>query len=263
MKGRRMLAIDQAKMWLEEAGGRALRYFRQVTPSVKNDHSYVTEADISIQAFLNEKIIENYPEAGILGEEENFSKLPEDGETYFVIDPIDGTAAFVSGLPVWGIALGVIKSGKPIAGYFYMPATDDFYFTETDGPVYLNGMKTQLKPFDKIQRESLLLAVSRMHKSFNVNPEYPGKVRCLGSTVAHICYVATGCADVVLASGSYIWDLAAGVAMLYRNGGTARYINGDNFFFSEDLLKKKNLSQPVLLGQNNAVQYFIDNVKCI
>jgi fructose-1,6-bisphosphatase/inositol monophosphatase family enzyme len=169
---------------------------------------------------------------------------------------------FVSGLSVWGIALGVIQSGIPIAGFFYMPATDDFYYTETDGPVYLNETKTVLKPFNKVQRESLFLTFSRTHQRFDINPDYPGKARCLGSTVAHICYVATGSADVALASDSYIWDLAAGIAMLYRNGGTVRYFNGDEFFFSEDLIMKRKLTSPVLMGQDSSIQYFIENIKC-
>ena len=255
-----MLKSTQAKSWLETAGKIALKYFRNVNPSIKNDKTYVTEADLAVQSYLKKQIIENYPNAGILSEENNYSRESIDGETYFVIDPIDGTAMFVSGLPIWGIALGVVKSGRPIAGFFYMPPTMDFFCTETDGPVYLNGNQTHLKPFDKIRRESLLLIVSRAHKRFDINPEYPGKARCLGSTEAHICYVATGGADVALVSGSYIWDLAAGIAMLYRNGGIARYINGDDFYFSEELLKKRKLASPVLLGQNDSVQYFIDNV---
>ena len=256
-----MLEYVQAKLWLKEAGIVALRYFRNVQPSLKDDKTFVTEADLAVQSFLSAKIIEYYPDMGILSEEENFTKMPQDGETYFILDPIDGTAMFVAGLPIWGISLGIIQSGKPIAGFFYMPATDDFYYTETDGPVYLNETETSLKPFDGIQRESLLFAGSRMHQKFDINTDYPGKIRCLGSTEAHICYVATGSADVALVSSAYIWDLAAGVALLYRNGGIARYINGDEFFFSEELFMKRELALPVLLGQNSSVQYFIENIK--
>jgi len=257
-----MLTYVQAASWFKEAGTLALGFFRNVKPSFKNDKTYVTEADLAVQSFLNKKIIENFPDAGILSEENNFSKMPRKEDIYFILDPIDGTAMFVAGLPIWGISLGIIKSGEPIAGYFYMPVTDDFYYTETDGPVYLNGKKTQLKPFDQVRRESLLLTVSRIHKRFEINSEYPGKIRSLGSTEAHICYVATGSADVALVSGSYIWDLVAGIAMLYRNGGTARYINGDAFCFSKDLLRKKKLASPILLGQSASIQFFMDNVKC-
>ncbi len=253
-----MLEHEQVKPWLKEAGALALQYYRNVKPSVKSDNTYVTEADLAVQSFLNEKIIKNYPDVGILSEEENDTRNPRDGETYFVLDPIDGTAMFVSGLPVWGISLGIIRSGKAIAGFFYMPATDDLYYTEIDGPVYLNGSITQLKPLTNGRRESLLLTVSRPHKLFDINPDYPGKIRCFGSTEAHICYVATGSADVAIVSRVYIWDLAAGIAMLYRNGGTARYFNGDEFFFSEELLAKGQLTSPILLGRDDSIRFYIE-----
>lgn len=256
-----MLEHEQIKPWLKEAGALALKYFRNVKPSIKGDKTLVTDADLAVQSFLNEKLIEHYPEVGILSEEADYTREPRDGETYFVLDPIDGTAMFVSGLPVWGISLGIVKSGKPIAGYFYMPATNDFYYTETDGPVYLNGLTTELKPFTENQRESLLLTVSRPHKLYDINPDYPGKIRCLGSTEAHICYVATGSADVAIASEVYIWDIAAGIAMLYRNGGTARYFNGDEFFITEELISKGKLTSPILLGQESSIQFYLENLK--
>jgi myo-inositol-1(or 4)-monophosphatase len=253
-----MLEYEQVNPWLKEAGALALQYYRNVKPSVKSDKTYVTEADLAVQSFLNEKIIKNYPDVGILSEEADYTRKPQDGETYFVLDPIDGTAMFVSGLPVWGISLGVIKSGKAIAGFFYMPATDDLYYTEIDGPVYLNESTTQLKPFTNGQRESLLLTVSRPHKLFDINTNYPGKIRSFGSTEAHICYVATGSADVAVVSKVYIWDLAAGIAMLYRNGGTARYFNGDEFFFSEELLSKGQLTSPILLGHEESIRFYLE-----
>jgi len=256
-----MLEHGQVKLWLKEAGALALQYYRNVKPSLKSDKTYVTEADLAVESFLNEKIINHYPDAGILSEEADYTKKPQDGETYFVVDPIDGTAMFVAGLPIWGISLGVIQSGKPVAGFFYMPATGDFYYTEMDGSVYLNESATHLKPFKDGQRESVLLTVSRPHKLFNLSPDYPGKIRCFGSTEAHICYVATGSADIVIASNIYVWDLAAGVAMLYRNGGTARYLNGDEFFFSEELLAKQKLAAPILLGQDKSIQSYLKYIK--
>jgi myo-inositol-1(or 4)-monophosphatase len=60
-----------------------------------------------------------------------------------VIDPIDGTASFVCGLPVWGIAVGVLEKKLPVAGYFYMPATGDFFAATTEGRVYRNQIYDQ------------------------------------------------------------------------------------------------------------------------
>jgi myo-inositol-1(or 4)-monophosphatase len=255
-----MLFQKQAKRWLKEAGKLALGYFRNVEPSLKDNHTYVTEADWKVQAYLIEKIDKYYPDVGVLAEENDLIKKPKNSEFYFVIDPIDGTASFVSGLPVWGIAFGVIHSGKPAAGYFYMPATNDFFYVEPQGKVYRNDSTTVLKPGENIQLESLLLTISRTHQKVRIASDYPGKVRSLGSTAAHICYTATGSADATIVSGCYIWDLAAGLAMLNRNEGSAFYLNGDPFTLTDDLLSGGKLPLPVVLGHPRKVEYFLQNI---
>ena len=255
-----MLHKSQAEQWLKQAGKLALGYFRNVEPSLKPNQTYVTEADLKVQAYLIEKIDKYYPDVGVLAEEDHLLKKPKNSETYFVIDPIDGTASFVSGLPVWGIAFGVIHSKEPVAGYFYMPATDDFFYVDPQGSVCRNASVTALKPGENIQPESLLLTISRTHKKLRITSDYPGKVRSLGSTIAHICYTATGSADASIVSGCYIWDLAAGLAMLNRNGGRAFYLNGAPFAITDDLLSGRKLPIPMVLGHPRKVEYFLQNV---
>jgi myo-inositol-1(or 4)-monophosphatase len=255
-----MLYKNQANQWLRQAGKLAMGYFRNVEPSLKENNTYVTEADLKVQAYLMEQIDANYPDVGVLAEEGDLIKKPGDGETTFVIDPIDGTASFVANLPVWGIALGVIKSNKPVAGYFYMPVTDDFFYVEPQGGVYRNDSLTALKAAENIHQESILLMTSRAHKKLRINTDYPGKARSLGSTIAHICYTATGSADASLVSGCYIWDLAAGLAMLIRNGGSAFYLNGDPFTLTDDLLAGNKLHMPVVLGHPCKVEYFLQKL---
>jgi myo-inositol-1(or 4)-monophosphatase len=255
-----MLHKNQAKKWLKEAGRLAMGYFRNVEPSLKANNTFVTEADLNVQAYLMEKINENYPDDGVLAEEGDLIKKPKDGESYFVIDPIDGTSSFVAGLPVWGIAFGVIKSKQPVAGYFYMPVTDDFFYVEPQGAVYRNDNITLLKPTENIHHESILLTISRTHKKLRITSDYPGKVRSFGSTIAHICYTATGSVDASLVSDCYIWDLAAGLAMLIRNGGGAYYLNGDPFTLTDGLLSGNKLQLPLILGHPRKVAYFLQNV---
>ncbi|MBN1936015.1 MAG: inositol monophosphatase [Anaerolineae bacterium] len=258
-----MLNPEYIPSWLREAGRLALRYFRQVEPAIKDNKTYVTEADLAVQAFLKEKIDAHYPTVGILAEENGLAQKPKAGDTYLVLDPIDGTASFVAGLPVWGIALGVIEGKTPAAGYFYLPITGDLYHAHVDGPVCRNGVATQLKPFERGHRESTLLAMSRVHQKFKISPDFPGKVRSLGSTIAHICYVATGSADAALIDDVHLWDLAAGLAILYRNGGVARYLDGTEFSVTDDLLAGNGLDSPLLLGQERSIAYFSGQINVI
>ena len=257
-----MFEYKEAREWLKEAGQVAWEYYRNAEPSIKNKTTYMKEVDLKVQEILIEKIDKQYPDIGILAEEGNLRKEPKGEPTYFVLDPIDGTASFISGFPSWGIAFGVIESSKPSTGYFYMPATDDFFYTDAIGSVYRNDSKATMKKFEEIHRETLLLGVSRIHRNFKISPEYPGKVRSLGAVAAHICYVATGSADAALVSGRgvRIWDIVPGLAMLHRNGGTARYINGDDFIFTNELLSGNKLSMPVLFGHEKNIEYFIEHI---
>lgn len=211
---------------LEAAGRIAMQHFLKVRPTWKANQTYVTEADIAVQAFMKQVLGTHFPEDGIIAEEENLRQEPASGNRYWIIDPIDGTASFVAGLPVWGIGLSLVEEGRPVAGYFWVPTSEDFYYTTPDGVVYRNDQPTEIKTPGPLHRESLMLTFSRLHRRYTLASSYPGKVRGLGSTIAHMCYVATGSADVALLGRVCIWDLAVGLALLTNNGGVLRYLHG-------------------------------------
>ncbi len=206
------------------AGRIALRYFRTVRPRWKASQSYVTDADLDVQAYLREQLAARFPEDGIIAEEKDLREHPRTGSRHWIVDPIDGTAAFVAGLPVWGIGLALVEEADPVAGFFLMPATGDFFHTGAGGAVYRCGEPARMKEPASLHRESVLLSISRLHRSFRLAADYPGKVRNLGSTIAHICYVATGSADAALIGRVHIWDIAPGLAMLKKRGGVLHYV---------------------------------------
>jgi histidinol-phosphatase len=111
------------------AGPIALEYFRK--PIAIHDkrkggrYDPVTEADRGIEAFLRERLRELCPGHGIVGEEHGSEGQ---GTTYWVIDPIDGTRAFISGMPTWGILLGLVHEGRPIVGVMHQPFTGESWF---------------------------------------------------------------------------------------------------------------------------------------
>lgn len=240
------------------AGKIALKHYRHVKPAWKKNRTYVTEADIAVQEFLRDALDRDFPDDGIVGEENDLRKAPKSGRRYWVLDPIDGTAAFTAGFPVWGIAIGLIDEGQPIGGCFYMPATKDFFITTPGGKVVRNGEETRIKKPEPLHRESVLLVISRFHREFTLDPKYPGKVRCLGSAIAHLCYAATGSADAALAGpAGYLWDIAAALPMLALNGGHWVYLDGVSVDI-EALLTGKPMAQPMLGGHPDAIQAFRD-----
>src|SRR5205814_4011647 len=115
------LALSAGK----EAGRLTLRYFQQSNYEVerKSDATPVTIADRSAEQLLRERIAASFPADGILGEE--YGATSGSSGFNWILDPIDGTKSFISGVPLYGTMVGVEQEGKALAGLVYMPALDE------------------------------------------------------------------------------------------------------------------------------------------
>lgn len=209
-----------------EAGGKALKHFRRVSGWLKENLSLVTEADLEIQDMLERSIKHKFPDHSFLGEEESGKERPKgDEEWLWVADPIDGTDAFASGLPVWGISLAVFHKAEAAAGVFYMPIMGELYHAGYGGESTLTILhiheeeehrNLHVDPDPHFHNRSLLLVTSDFHRRWT--SDFPGKQRVLGSVAAHICTVARGAAVGSVISGS-VWDIAAAKLILDGAGG--------------------------------------------
>jgi myo-inositol-1(or 4)-monophosphatase len=248
--------IEELRHWLGEAGTIAKQHFKHVTGWRKADRSWVTEADQSIERFLGERLEKRYPNYGMIGEEQ--TRRGTRAEYLWVLDPIDGTASFVTGLPMWGISLGLLRDGKPHFGIIYMPLLDDCYWAGPEGHAYLNDRPIHVAEPRDWEREDWLAVPSNSHNRFDIN--FIGKTRSLGSIAAEFCYVARGAALGALISRAALWDVAAGLAILQAAGGTALTITGQPIDL-ETLIAGQPNAEPFLLGQAthvNKLQACID-----
>lgn len=202
-----------------------MHHFRTVTPERKPDRTLVTAADREVEALLVSALTPLFPAAGILGEEG--SRVPSRDGTYLVIDPIDGTAAFVAGLPTWCICFGLLRGVDPILGVVHLPLTGET-FVALDGVAWLgdralpplnatNAMRTE-------DGDAFVLAHAKSHLRHQL--QYPGKVRSLGSTAYHLVLVARGVAEAALLGRVYLWDLVGPLAVLRAVGGDACTFDG-------------------------------------
>ena len=248
---------------LNTAGNIALQYFRKVEPSLKENKTYVTNADLEIQEYLRDELSKRFPDDGIIAEEQNLRIMPKGGDTYWIIDPIDGTASFVNGLPVWGIAIGLVREGNPHAGFFYMPATGDLFSSTAGGFVYRNHQVTRRQEPQSLHRESVLLTSSGLHKRYRISQSYTGKVRSLGSTIAHLCYVATGSADAALLGRAQVWDLAAGFALVTSNGGEFQYLWSGTRVSLLDVISGEPAREPMLAGHISTIEQYREVISLI
>jgi myo-inositol-1(or 4)-monophosphatase len=250
-----MYNVTHIKHIITRAGKIAREHFLNVDPRWKADRSYVTAADLAVQEYLHGELDKEYPDDGIVGEEEGLQKSPRRGTRRWIIDPIDGTAAFSAGLPVWGIAIALVEDTHPLAGFFYMPLAQDLIYTTPDGQVFRNDRPQSLRDPEPFHRETSLFIASRLHRYYTVTSSYPGKLRNLGSSMAHLAYVATGSAACALVERVYIWDIAAGMAMLQAGGGVLRYIDGPPVDLGA-LLNGAPAQLPMLGGHPDVVSAF-------
>ena len=117
-----------------------LRYFRSdVTVENKPDESPVTVADRETEQAIRHAIAERFPTHGILGEE--FGKSGEESEFTWIVDPIDGTRSFISGVPLFGMLIGVLQGDDPVAGVIRMPALGEVFAGCRGGRATADGIE--------------------------------------------------------------------------------------------------------------------------
>jgi myo-inositol-1(or 4)-monophosphatase len=242
-----MIDINFLKNITLEAGKIALTYFGKVKPQEKIDKSPVTEADLKLDEFITLEIGKKYPDHLILSEEMSRKITYRKGQIVWAVDPLDGTAAFACGLPVWGISLGVLVGDKPLYGAFYIPLINELYYSDGKNS-YLWDQKLNISKIS-IDSNSFLAVPSDAHRNFDLR-KFTGKTRSMGSIAAHICYVARGIAIGAVMRG-HIWDIAGACAILKTAGGKISYLDG-TFIDWEELYsceKMKKLS--LASGEDN------------
>lgn len=213
-------AVDAAR----QAGEITMQYFQTaLTPERKPDRTLVTAADRKSEERLRTLIREAYPDHGILGEE--FGEQQSDSGRTWIIDPLDGTASFVHGVPLFGVLLGLEVDGEVVLGVANFPALGELVCAGRGIGCFWNGRRAAVSGVNDLN-EALLLytdgagfepqgrepafrhltAATRMHRSW-------------GDCYGHIL-VATGRAEVMLDPIMNIWDCAALLPILLEAGGT-------------------------------------------
>ena len=248
--------VDLICGWLKDAGRIALDTYRLVnTVRFKEDNTPTTAVDHEIEAFLLKRIQAQYPSHQIMTEE---SGIHGNRDAFlWVIDPLDGTRAFASGLPTWGISIGVLRDGAPFAGAFAMPAVGDLLWGGADGAFY-NGQPLLPRDTASLDDPLAFLAVpSNAHLLYNISF---GRLRSLGSTAAHLAYVARGAAIGALTRRVKLWDLAGVLPILKHTGIELRYLSGAPFDV-RDLLQGETAPEPLVAAHATIIDDVLDTIR--
>ena len=202
-----------------EAGEIAMRHFRN-DPDVwmKSGSSPVSEADIAVDRFLRKALSAARPDYGWLSEETVDTPGRLSARRTFVVDPIDGTRAFIDGRDIWCVSIAVVEDGVPLAGVLECPAKGEFYEAVTGGPALLNGDAIAVAANkSSAPRVAGPKAMLRAAPAFiQRGPDIP----YIPSLAYRIAMVAKGALDATFVKPhSHDWDLAAADLILRCAGG--------------------------------------------
>jgi fructose-1,6-bisphosphatase/inositol monophosphatase family enzyme len=201
------------------AGATALASFRHVHAERSRAGTIVTEVDREIERQIRAEVADVAPQVAVIGEE-----LPATGDVArgwtLAIDPIDGTEAYVAGLPTWCVSIGLLNAGAPVAGVVYLPSFDDLYVAH-GGTMRWNGREVPQGGVAP-QHDGFVLAYSEFHRRPLLRLK--SRVRALGSTAYHLSLVARGAAEAAVIGRVHVWDVAAGKALLDAVGGELIYL---------------------------------------
>lgn len=220
----------------EEAGRIARRFWRRKpeTWTKPGDAGPVTEADLAIDAMLKAELRAARPDYGWLSEEtpDDPARLAHD--RCFIIDPIDGTRAFIQGDTSFAHSLAVAERGRAIAAVVYLPEKDALYAATGDGPATLNGKPIRAAAPEALKGATVLTSSATMAPQHWKGASSPPVERVFRASFAwRMCLVAEGRFDAALTlRPSWEWDIAAGDLIARRAGATVSDRTGASLLFN-------------------------------
>lgn len=226
------------------AGARALEFFRK-EPEVwwKNGgHSPVSAADFAANDILKKELLSARPNYGWLSEETDDDAGRLDCETVFVIDPIDGTRAFIAGKDIWCVSAAVVHQGRPVAGVLFAPSLDELFTAAAGGPALKNGQPIAATEPDAA-RPTRMAVPEEMVKG--LDKQLFGGVQRIShvpSLAYRLAMVADGRIDATLVKrNSHDWDLAAADLILQQAGGLLVTLDGEPLTYNRPAVSHETL----------------------
>jgi histidinol phosphatase-like enzyme (inositol monophosphatase family) len=196
----------------------------------KADRTPVTIADRQAEALLRRMIRERCPEHAVLGEEEGLSG-PPDAEYRWVLDPIDGTKAFIHRVPLFGTLIALLHRGRPVIGAIHLCALGELMIGAAGRPTEVNGKPVRVSRTDRLDQATVLYTDSRNWAGNGVDfqrmQERAFLVRGWGDCFGHF-QVAAGRADAMIDPILAIWDVAALKPCVEGAGGTLTSTRGQS-----------------------------------
>jgi len=246
---------------LKLSGKTLLEFFNKPleTKQKESQSNIVTEADFMSDSIITKIIRERFPTHNIISEESGFTN--NNSEYTWVIDPLDGTSNFASGIPWFGVLISLFQNNVPVMGGAYLPVPDTLYFAESGKGSFRNG-----KPLTMIKNRELRNSLIAFSVDYTEDEDFLNKgieiykylikssrnIRSTNSLVDFI-YVAEGKFGGCINLYTKVWDISALGLIISESGGIMIDIYGDDIKYSLDhQIIEKNF--PVVAGSKEIVE---------
>jgi myo-inositol-1(or 4)-monophosphatase len=202
--------------------------------TAKADRDMVSELDLAIERAARQHLRRATPHLGFLGEEEGQDGPADDS---WIMDPIDGTANFLRGLPLYGIALALVRDGGPVIGIIALPILSRTYWAAEGTGAWLDGRRIAAATTATLNRA--IVAVGDyalgdqaetgnppMHALHRMLADRAQRVRMLGSAAVDLAFVSDATLDASITIGNNPWDMAAGISIAREAGAHVMDLDG-------------------------------------
>ena len=240
---------------LDETDAIALRHLAGgLTITEKRDTTLVTQVDTEIETILRTRIGEAFPNHGVVGEE--YADHDGDGETRWIIDPIDGTHNLVRGIPVWATLLAVERAGELLAAAVSAPALQRRWHASLGGGAsardLLGERQIHVSPIDQLEDAQVVWSGMRSLDAAGFGPaveeiaRQAWRDRGFGDFWGYML-VAEGAAEAMLEIGPTLWDLAAPALIVKEAGGRISDFAGADSYAGPQSLASNGLVHDALV----------------
>ncbi len=239
--GQTITLVREVSTFIQEEA----RIFGQEKVEYKDVNNLVSYVDKEAEKKLVAGLKNILPVASFITEEGTTGLAPDLDALNWIIDPLDGTANFVHGLPIYCVSVGLARGKQPLAGVIHEPNLDEMFHAWQGGGAWCNGRRLRVTEAKHLGES--LLATGFPYYKFDKHDRYmkilevfmqkTHGVRRLGAAAVDLAYVAAGRFEGFYEYNLNSWDMAAGVLLILEAGGTVTdFTGGDNYLFGGDLV---------------------------
>jgi myo-inositol-1(or 4)-monophosphatase len=249
------------KKAVREAGELALTYFRKsIMVKKKIDGSEVSEADLALDVALKLELHAPRPDYGWLSEETEDDQERLKCRRVWMVDPIDGTNAFLRHLPEWTVSAALVEDGVPVLAAVFNPATNEFFHAMRGKGAFLNDQPISASKKDTLDGALLIASGGLFKKKIWKEPWPEVKTKWVNSVAYRLALVACGQADATISlSAKSEWDLAAAALIVEEAGGVITDHHGETHRYNRasprfpSLVASGKVMHPLLIERTDRV----------